>query len=162
MYENYIVSIQDVMSVNKTVCFNEWKGKWIVFSLWKDFSLKGFREKYFNSVVLERCLKRNCKCTNPGTQDQIRSQCILFSEHLLLTFYDVSRFNGFNLYGNLDHGFDTQYTVKSMHLFPHRSHCRLSMIVRECTAPYRIDRRLSMVRFRDWIQHLFSHTRQTP
>ena len=109
----------------------------------------------------KRCLKRNCKCTNPGTQDRIRSQCILFCEHYFNILWCFKVYQLQYLW-NLDHGFDTQYTVKSMHLFPHRSHCRLSMIVRECTAPYRIDRRLSMVTFRDWIQHLFSHTRQTP
>lgn len=86
------------MSVNKTVCFNEWKGQWIVFSRFeKIFNSKASGKNVSAQLFWKRCLKRNCKCTNPGTQDQIRSQCILFSEHLLLTFYDVSRFNSFNI-----------------------------------------------------------------
>lgn len=91
MSENYTVSIQDVISVNKRYVSTNGKEN----GLFSPF------EKIFNSKASGKNISTQlfCKCTNPGSQDQIRSQCILFSEHLLLTFYDVSRFNSFNIYG---------------------------------------------------------------
>ena len=61
-----------------------------LFSLFERiFNSKASGKNSSTQLFWKRGLKRNCKSTIPGTQDQILSRCILFSENILLTLYYI-------------------------------------------------------------------------